>query len=119
MKRIIRRVKNHKLQHRVEYISFSLEACEWLAKRTPKSEIAYLNGDLTPAEVKKKGIDGIDYSYRVIEKHPEWIDEAHALGMKVNVWTVNKEDLMRKLILRKVDYLTTDHPLEAKKLTEE
>ncbi len=119
VKRIIRRVKNHKLQHRVEYISFSLEACEWLAKRTPKSEIAYLNGDLTPAEVKKKGIDGIDYSYRVIEKHPEWIDEAHALGMKVNVWTVNKEDLMRKLILRKVDYLTTDHPLEAKKLTEE
>ena len=41
----------------------------------------------------------------VIEKHPEWVKEAHDLGMKVNVWTVNKEDMMKKLIDRKVDYI--------------
>jgi glycerophosphoryl diester phosphodiesterase len=38
--------------------------------------------------------------------------------MKVNVWTVNKEDMMKKLIDRKVDYITTDQPLELKKLLE-
>ena len=37
--------------------------------------------------------------------------------MKVNVWTVNKEDLMKRLIDMKVDYITTDHPLEAKEMT--
>ena len=91
--------------------------CEQLAKLTPESEIAYLEGDIAPAELKKKGINGIDYHYSVIfNKHPEWVKEAHDLGMKVNVWTVNKEADMQKLIDMGVDYITTDQPLEAKQL---
>ena len=115
---IVKMVKKMGLEKQVEYIAFSLNVCEQLAKLTPESEIAYLNGDVAPAELKKKGINGIDYHYNVIEKHPEWIKEAHDLGMKVNVWTVNKEDMMKKLIDRKVDYITTDQPLETKKLLE-
>ena len=115
---IVKMVKKMGLEKQVEYIAFSLNVCEQLAKLTPESEIAYLNGDIAPTELKKKGINGIDYHYNVIEKHPEWVKEAHDLGMKVNVWTVNKEDMMKKLIDRKVDYITTDQPLEAKKLLE-
>ena len=116
---IVKMVKKMGLEKQVEYISFSLNMCEQLAKLTPESEIAYLNGDIAPAELKKKGINGIDYHYNVIlNKHPEWVKEAHQQGMKVNVWTVNKEDMMKKLIDMKVDYITTDQPLEAKKLTE-
>ena len=115
---IVKMVKKMGLEKQVEYIAFSLNVCEQLAKLIPESEIAYLNGDITPTELKKKGINGIDYHYNVIEKHPEWIKEAHDLGMKVNVWTVNKEDMMKKLIDRKVDYITTDQPLETKKLLE-
>ena len=115
---IVKMVKKMGLEKQVEYIAFSLNVCEQLAKLTPESEIAYLNGDIAPAELKKKGINGIDYHYNVIEKHPEWVKEAHDLGMKVNVWTVNKEDMMKKLIDRKVDYITTDQPLETKKLLE-
>jgi len=116
---IVKMVKKMGLEKQVEYISFSLNMCEQLAKLTPESEIAYLNGDIAPAELKRKGINGIDYHHSVIiNKHPEWIEEAHRLGMKVNSWTVNKEDMMKKLIDMKVDYITTDQPLEAKKLTE-
>ena len=115
---IVKMVRKMKLEKQVEYIAFSLNVCEQLAKLTPESEIAYLNGDVAPAELKKKGINGIDYHYNVIEKHPEWVKDAHDLGMKVNVWTVNNEDMMKKLIDRKVDYITTDQPLEAKKLLE-
>ena len=115
---IVKMVKKMGLEKQVEYIAFSLNVCEELAKLTPESEIAYLNGDIAPAELKKKGINGIDYHYNVIEKHPEWVKEAHDLGMKVNVWTVNKEDMMKKLIDRKVDYITTDQPLETKALLE-
>ena len=115
---IVKMVKKMGLENQVEYIAFSLNVCEQLAKLTPESEIAYLNGDITPTELKKKGINGIDYHYNVIEKHPEWVKEAHDLGMKVNVWTVNNEDMMKKLIDRKVDYITTDQPLETKKLLE-
>lgn len=113
---IVKMVKKMGLQKQVEYIAFSLNICEQLAKLTPESEIAYLNGNLSPAELKKKGINGIDYNQKVLEKHPEWVEEAHRLGMKVNVWTVNKEDMMRKFIDMKVDYITTDYPLETQKL---
>ena len=85
----VKMVKKMGLEKQVEYIAFSLNDCEQLAKLTPESEIAYLNGDIAPAELKKKGINGIDYHYNVIEKHPEWVKEAHDLGMKVNVGTVN------------------------------
>ena len=113
---IVKMVKKMGLQKQVEYIAFSLNICEQLAKLTPESEIAYLNGNLSPAELKKKGINGIDYNQKVLEKHPEWVEETHRLGMKVNVWTVNKEDMMRKFIDMKVDYITTDYPLETQKL---
>lgn len=114
---IVKMVKKMGLEKQVEYISFSLNMCEQLAKLTPESEIAYLNGNIAPAELKKKGINGIDYHKSVIlNKHPEWVKEAHDLGMKVNVWTVNNESEMRKLIDMKVDYITTDQPLETKAL---
>lgn len=113
---IVKMVTKMGLQKQVEYIAFSLNICEQLAKLTPESEIAYLNGNLSPAELKKKGINGIDYNQKVLEKYPEWVEDAHRLGMKVNVWTVNKEDMMRKFIDMKVDYITTDYPLETQKL---
>ena len=114
---IVKMVKKMGLENQVEYISFSLNMCEQLAKLTPASEIAYLNGDIAPAELKKKGINGIDYHKGVLlNKHPEWIKEAHDLGMKVNVWTVNKESEMKQLIDMKVDFITTDQPLEVKEL---
>ena len=113
---IVKLVRKMNLEDKVEYIAFSLNVCEQLAKLTPDSEIAYLNGNITPSELKKKGINGIDYNQKVLENHPEWIDEAHQLGMKVNVWTVNKEELIKKFIAMKVDYITTDQPLEAQKL---
>ena len=113
---IVKMVKKMGLEKQVEYIAFSLNVCEQLAKHTPTSEIAYLNGDIAPAELKKKGINGIDYNQKVLSNHPEWVEEAHRLGMKVNVWTVNKEDMTKKFIDLKVDYITTDQPLEVKEL---
>ena len=100
----------------MEYISFSMNICEQLAKLTPGAEIAYLKSDIAPKEVKAKGLTGIDYYYKVFDKHPEWVKEAHDLGMKVNVWTVNQNEDMQKLIKLGVDYITTDQPLEMQKL---
>mgnify|MGYP002649700005 CR=1 FL=1 len=42
--------------------------------------------------------------------------EAHQLGMKVNVWTVNDMEMVQKMIDQQVDYITTDYPLETEKL---
>lgn len=109
----VKMVKEYGLEKQVEYISFSMNICEQLVRLTPKSEIAYLKSDIAPKDVKAKGANGIDYHYKAFEKHPEWVKEAHELGMKVNVWTVNNEKDMKKMIDLNVDYITTDQPLEA------
>lgn len=109
----VKMVKEYGLEKQVEYISFSMNICEQLARLTPKSGIAYLKSDIAPKDVKAKGANGIDYHYKAFEKHPEWVKEAHELGMKVNVWTVNNEKDMKKMIDLNVDYITTDQPLEA------
>lgn len=41
---------------------------------------------------------------------PELVKEAHALGLKVNVWTVNDQPTMEKMIDLGVDGITTDYP---------
>ena len=78
--------------------------------------ISYLNGDLSPQEVKAKNWNGIDYSWKVFQKNPQWIKEAKELGLLVNVWTVNEPKIMQKMIDLKVDYITTDQPLILEKL---
>ncbi len=114
---VVRKVKEMKMEKQVEYISFSMNICEQLARLTPDSEIAYLKSDVAPKELKAKGINGIDYHYKAFEMKPEWVEEAHKLGMKVNVWTVNDTKLIQKMLDLKVDFITTDHPVEAKKMS--
>ena len=104
------------LEKQVDYIAFSRIVCDELVKLAPNNEIAYLNGELTPAECKERGYTGIDYSKKVLRTHPEWVKQAHDLGMKVNVWTVNNTEDMQYFIDLGVDFITTDNPLETIKL---
>lgn len=108
----VKMVKEAGMEKQVEYISFSMNVCERLAALTPNSEIAYLKSDVAPKDLKAKGINGIDYYYEVLEKHPEWVDEAHKLGMKVNSWTVDETEDIKKMIGLNVDYITTNYPVE-------
>ena len=94
----------------VEFISFSLEACKQLAELMPGYMVQYLNGKIPPKELKEMGIMGLDYHYSNFVQHPEWVKQAHDLGMIVNVWTVNKEEMMQQMIDLGVDYITTDKP---------
>ena len=104
---------------RVEFISFSLSACKEFARLMPKNVVEYLGGEIAPAELHKMGITGIDYEYNVFYEHPEWIGEAHKLGMVVNTWTVNKEEDMRKLLELGVDQITTNEPELAQRVIRE
>lgn len=109
---IVRMVSDMGLNDRIEYITFSMHAIKEFIRLTPKgTPVYYLNGELTPQQLKDLGCAGPDYHYKVFEKHPEWIDECHRLGMKVNAWTVNEEKDMRRLIDQGVDFITTNEPL--------
>ena len=101
---------------RVMFISFSLNICRKIAKEHPAFTNQYLNGDIAPADLRKDGINGIDYFYTVLHEHPEWIGEAHDLGMSVNVWTIDKEEQIREMIDLGVDQITTNEPLLTREL---
>lgn len=108
---IIQKVENHGLAYRTDYIAFSLDICKQIAKIRPSANVAYLNGNVEPVELKKFGINGIDYSHPVMFKDLEMVKRAHDNGLSVNVWTVNDPAMMRKLIEAGVDYITTDKPV--------
>lgn len=117
VEKIVALVNKYGLENRMEYISFSLHATKEFIRLAPAgTPVFYLNGDLSPQELKEIKCTGPDYHYSVFRRHPEWIRQSHDLGMKVNAWTVNKTNDMKWLIDRKIDFITTNEPIILKKL---
>ena len=108
--KIVRALRRHGVLDRTDIIAFSINACLAFKKLIPDTKIYYLNGDLPPKSIKKLGLAGIDYSMGALRRHPEWVKQAHDLGLEVNVWTVDSEEDMRYFIDLGVDYITTDYP---------
>lgn len=110
-KKVVDMVNARGLQDRVEYISFGVNFVQQARKLAPNAPVFYLNGDLSPQELAEMGLNGFDYHVKVMYQKPEWVKEAHELGQKVNVWTVNKPEDIQYMIDLKVDYITTDEPV--------
>ena len=71
---------------RVIFISFSYDACKYLAQVAPEFTNQYLNGELGPDALAKLGINGFDYHQKIVSLGKSWVDRAHELGMSTNVW---------------------------------
>jgi glycerophosphoryl diester phosphodiesterase len=109
---LLKMVKKMKMENRMTYIAFSLDAVKRLIAEAPKgTEVYYLNGELDPAALKAIGAAGMDYEQNDMKSHPDWIGECHKLGMKVNVWTVNKAADMQYFIDNGADFITTNEPV--------
>lgn len=111
-------LKKMKMETCTDIISFSLDICAEAARQLPNSTVQYLTGDRTPYELKSLGIKGIDYHHSLMLLNPEWIEQAHDLGMKVNVWTVDDASKIETFIKLGVDYITTNEPAMALQLLE-
>ena len=109
---IIETIGKYQLHDDIFFISFDLDACVMMAHLMPGVPLAYLEGDLPPEVLKEKGITDIDYHWSKFIDHPEWIEEAHNLGMTVNVWTVNSPEKAKEMLRLGVDYITTDYPMD-------
>jgi glycerophosphoryl diester phosphodiesterase len=112
----VNEIRRRGLEDRVMYISFSIEACLTIHAMAPEADVAYLEGDRTPASLHRMGINGIDYHFSKFQAHPEWVGEAHRLGMNVNVWTVDKPEDIRAMKALGVDYITTNEPSRCEEL---
>ena len=118
-RRCVEMVNQLKLAKRTEYISFNLDACKELIRQAPKADVYYLNGELSPKELKELGFAGLDYHYKVLRTHPEWVQQCKAMGLKSNVWTVDDTAVMREMRDMGVDFLTTNQTEEALQIMNE
>ncbi|MDD3107901.1 MAG: glycerophosphodiester phosphodiesterase family protein [Alistipes sp.] len=116
---VLAMVHKAKMDKRVEYISFSQNACERIIAKAPKAKVAYLSGDLTPQELADKGYTGLDYHIGTMRAHEDWFEQARQLGLEVNVWTVDQEEDMKWLLERHPRYITTDEPEMLQRLIRE
>lgn len=116
--KVIEMVYDRGLQKRVEYIAFGINFINLVRKIDPSAPVYYLNGDLAPQVIQSLGASGIDYHHSVFDKFPEWVEQCHNLGLKVNTWTVNKAEDINKVLNLNVDYITTDEPELVQKMIE-
>lgn len=110
----IKMIKDMKLESQSEFISFSLNICKEIKKLEPKFKVQYLNGELSPEQIKNDGLDGLDYHYSVFQKNPTWISEAKALGLITNSWTVNDIAVYEQLKSQGIGFITTNIPDQLK-----
>lgn len=110
VQKAIQLVEELHLKSQTEFISFSLNICEQIKKAESSFKVYYLNGDLSPLEIKEKGLDGIDYHHSVLLKNLSWISEAKTLGLTTNSWTVNHIEIFQQLKKQGIDFVTTDIP---------
>lgn len=94
----------------VDYISFDYDVCKKVMEKDPYARVSYLEGDKAPEELAEDGLWGLDYHGEILKANPHWIKEAQALGLTVNVWTINEKEDLLWFLEQGVDFITTDEP---------
>ena len=114
----IKKLREYKLDSpdKVIFISFSINICKRFAEFMPGFTVQYLGEGYTPAQLHGMGITGIDADYNLLKEHPETVRQAKQLRMSVNCWTVNTSEEMQEMIKLGVGFITTDYPMEARKI---
>ncbi|MFT3747587.1 MAG: glycerophosphodiester phosphodiesterase family protein [Agriterribacter sp.] len=109
-KKCVELVKELKAEPWVMYISFDYDIVKKVLELQPGANVAYLNGEKSPALLKADNVPGLDYHYNVFKKNPGWVTEAKQNKVELNVWTVNSAEDMKWFIDQKFDYITTNEP---------
>lgn len=112
-RRSVEMIREKQLTFRTEFITFNLDAGKELIRLAPEIPVYYLNGELSPGELKELGFAGLDYHFDIMRKNPQWFKEAKKLGLGVNVWTVNDPSVIREMADQGADFITTDTPSDA------
>ena len=137
VKIIIDEVSRWNLEDRIIYSSFDWRVLREIKERDSKIPRAYLtsgargkiydkspwldftplhNGVELPELIKALGGSAWHPNYKDVNK--EIVQISHDKGLPVNVWTVNRESDMLRMIDYGVDGIMTDYPLKLKELCE-
>jgi len=138
---ILKDIDKHKLENRIIISSFDWRILYELKKQNPKILRGFLTLQQDLSTKKKtifegspwigkkftsddlfllpkiiKSLEGHVWSAFYKDVTKQNIDLAHELGLAVNVWTVNRENDILRMIEYEVDGIITDHPTRAQDL---
>lgn len=119
-------VKKHGLLDKLLISSFDQNLLIRAKELEPDCKTAYLYPSpdsvvkcfLVPpyALVKKIGADAVHPHHFFVNK--TMVDKFHSLGVKVNAWTVNSEELIEKMFKCGIDGYITDSPADTREILE-
>lgn len=113
---VVTKVKERKLQGRVDYQSMRQHICNELKRMAPSSAMVYYMGNnLTPEYVEGLGYSGICYTINTLKRIPRWFNEAHKLGLKVAVCGVANTEESAWAKKSGADAIITTSPATIKK----
>lgn len=111
--KVVKMVRKMKAQKWIVYISFDYDVLKKVHELDINAKTQYLNGGKTAEQLKTDGITGADYPFRIFQKNETWLPNAQKIGVATNAWTVNDTLLMDYLLIRNIDFMTTDEPEKA------
>ena len=98
----------------VRVMSFAEVSMRRMRRLAPELDLVYLMGRL-PRRYRDgslpPGVGWAGISKDIVRTDPGYVVRAHAKGHRVNVWTVNSPDDVRRCLDAGVDTITTDRPL--------
>ena len=112
---VVNAVKEAGLQDRVEYISFSLNACKQIVELDSTATVSVLTS-YSSKRVMDAHLQGMDFTYQNYLDYPEWITKADEYGLFSNVWTVDDEKDIIQCNNMGLDFITTNNPDCAQKV---
>jgi len=106
----VKLIRSLKAVDMVDYISFDFEILKKVKELDPGAYVQFLNGNKSPKAIKKAGMKGINYNYKVFKILPKWVKQAKEEGITLNTWTVNDPEMMDWFLKKEFDFITTDEP---------
>lgn len=117
--KVFEMVKELEMEDKILFSSFNLVSvlkCKKMMPQVPAGFLTETKVDNMGAFAKEYGVDyyhpGLDFLKEDV------VENCHAYGREVNVWTVNRKKEMKKMAKWKVDGIFTNYPNKAKKLKE-
>lgn len=109
------------MKGRIWYSSFNHMTLTTLKRMDPtiRTGILYEDGWLNvPEYAEKMGVDALHPAYYNLQ-YPGVVKEAKSKGLKLHVWTVDDERVMKYLIKEGIDAIITNYPDRAVKVVQE
>jgi glycerophosphoryl diester phosphodiesterase len=114
---VLRIVEAAGMAERVIYSSFNHISATQLARSSQPSRVGLLFSDVLAEPwdyAQRLDMAALHPHWKYVQFVPETIERCHALGMAINVWTVDSPEMVRRLADLGADAVITNRPEEAR-----